>query len=168
MIRIALTGPESSGKTTLSHAISKALNGTLFLEYGRTYLEELDRAYEQEDLDRICEGHLAQFNNCSDTIQIVDTDFIVLKVWSLVKYGNVSETILHEVEANHFDLHILCSPDIPWEYDPMREHPEMREELFERYVEELTEAHKNYIIVSGSMEERLEKSCRAIAAIQFE
>ncbi len=168
MIRIALTGPESSGKTSLSQALSETLNGTLFLEYGRSYLEEINRPYVQEDLDKICEGHLAQFKNCSDSIQIVDTDFVVLKVWSMVKYTTVSESIQSEMDANHFDLHILCSPDIPWEYDPMREHPEMREELFQMYVKELTESQKNYIIVSGSEKERLEKSCKAIATIQSE
>lgn len=168
MIRVAITGPESSGKTSLTEALSEALNGTLFLEYGREYLEGLTRDYTQDDLDRICEGHLAQFINCPDSLQIIDTDFVVLKVWSTVKYKTVSDAIQMEIDANHFDLHILCAPDIPWEYDPMREHPEMREELFEMYVKELTEAQKNYIIVSGSEVARLEKSCEAIASIQFE
>ena len=168
MIRIAITGPESSGKTSLTEALSESLNGTSFLEYGREYLEQLTRPYTQEDLDRICEGHLAQFVHCSDSLQIIDTDFVVLKVWSSVKFGTVSETIQSEIDANHFDLHILCSPDIPWEYDPMREHPEMRDELFEMYVKELTEAQKNYIVVSGSEVARLEKSCAAIASIQSE
>ena len=168
MIRVAITGPESCGKTTLAEALSEKLNGTLFLEYGREYLESLDQEYVQEDLDRICTGHLAQFIDCEDELQIIDTDFVVLKVWSLVKYANASETILNEITANHFDLHILCAPDIPWEYDPFREHPEMREELFKRYIEELTNHQKHFIIVSGSLEERIEKSCAAIAAIPFE
>jgi len=168
MIRVAITGPESCGKTTLAEVLSERLNGMLFLEYGREYLEELNRDYTQADLDRICQGHLTQFKDSSDQLQVIDTDFVVLKVWSKVKYETVSETIINEVKADHFDLHILCSPDIPWEYDPQREHPEMREELFDFYVSELSENHKNYIIVSGSLEDRIEKSCKAIAAIQIE
>lgn len=168
MIRIAITGPESSGKTSLSTALSNTLKGTLLLEYARDYLEQLDRPYTQDDLDRICEGHLARFNQCTDPLQIIDTDFVVLKVWSIVSYGVASPTIQSEMDANHFDLHILCSPDIPWEDDPMREHPEMREELFDMYLSELTESQKPFIIVSGSEEKRLEKSCEAIAAIQSE
>lgn len=166
MIRIALTGPESSGKTTLGIALSDHLEGTFFPEYARTYLENLDREYTQADLDFICEGHLSQFEQSQDEIQLVDSDFIVLKVWSEVKYESVSERISSAVEANHFDLHILCVPDIPWEYDPQREHPNQREELFELYKQELIRSKKDFIIVSGSMEDRIRKSCETIAAIQ--
>ena len=166
MIRIAITGPESSGKTTLAYALGKELNGTVFPEFARTYLETLGRDYSQADLDKICEGHLAQFIQSKENIQVIDTDFVVLKIWSEVKYGEASQEITSAVNSNHFDLHILCAPDIPWEYDPQREHPNQREELFELYTKELITSNKNYIVVSGSLENRIEKSREAIAVIQ--
>ncbi|MFK7784095.1 MAG: AAA family ATPase [Crocinitomicaceae bacterium] len=169
MIRIALTGPESSGKTTLAHQLGDHLNAPVFLEYARTYLENLEREYIQEDLDRMCEGHLEQFEQevkSKSDFLIVDTDFIVLKIWSKVRFGSVSKIILDAVDSSYFDLHILCSPDIPWEYDPQREHPDQRDELFQLYRQELTLSQKNFIEVSGSEEERLKKSLAAIASIQ--
>ncbi len=166
MIRIAITGPESSGKTTLANALGKKLNGTVFPEFARTFLENLDRDYEQSDLDRMCEGHFTQFNQSEENIQLIDTDFVVLKIWSEVKFGSVSKKIKTAVNSNHFDLHILCTPDIPWEYDPQREHPNRREELFELYREELVSSKKNYLVVSRTLEERIEKSCDAIGLIQ--
>ena len=58
MIRIAITGPESSGKTTLANLLGEKLNATVFLEFARAYLDELDRDYNQEDLDQIlCKKH---------------------------------------------------------------------------------------------------------------
>lgn len=167
MIRIVLTGPESSGKTTLAHQLGEHLNTPVVLEYARTYLEDLERDYTQEDLDRICEEHLGQFE--SERMRecvIIDTDFVVLKIWSKVRFGNVSTTISDAVNANYFDLHILCTPDIPWEYDPQREHPNQRDDLFETYQKELTSSQKNFIIVSGNKEERLKKSLAAIAFIK--
>ena len=166
MIRIAITGPESSGKTTLAHLLGEKLNATVFTEYARTYLENLQRDYVKEDLDKICEGHLAQFTQSKNEIQIVDTDFIVLKIWSEVKFGSVSKVISEATDSNYFDLHILCTPDIPWEYDPQREHPNKREELFQLYRMEFITSQKNFIEVSGSLDERLGKSLEAIVSIQ--
>jgi nicotinamide riboside kinase len=166
MMRIAITGPESSGKTSLTNALGEALNGTVFPEFARTFLENLKRNYVQPDLDQMCEGHLAQFDQSENDLQLIDTDFIVLKIWSNVKFGSVSEEIKSAVSSNHFDLHILCTPDIPWEYDPLREHPNQRDELFELYKKELFSSSKLFIIVSGSLEERVKKSCEAIASIQ--
>lgn len=166
MIRIAITGPESSGKTALTEALAAELPAPFFPEFALTYIDELDRPYTQLDLDVICEGHLAQFKESQSTLQIVDTDFSVLTVWSKVKFGSVSEKIRAAVDANYFDLHILCSPDIPWEFHPQREHPTMRDELFQLYLEELTAARKPFIIVSGSLDERIKKSLDAIALLQ--
>lgn len=166
MKRIAITGPESSGKTTLAKLLGEKLNGTVFPEYARSYLENLNREYTKEDLDEICNGHRNQFTQSESEIQIVDTDFIVLKIWSEVRFGSVSKLISEAVDTNQFDLHILCTPDIPWEYDPQREHPNQREELFQLYRMEFISSQKKFIEVSGSLEERLEKSLNAIASIQ--
>lgn len=166
MIRIAITGPESSGKTTLANLLGEKLSGTVFTEFARTYLENLDREYVKDDLDEICNGHLNQFIESESSTQIIDTDFIVLKIWSEVKYGSVSKVISEAVDSEYFDLHILCTPDIPWEYDAQREHPNMREELFQIYRTELTSSEKNFIEVSGSLVERVKKSLEAIASIQ--
>ena len=166
MIRIAITGPESSGKTALTNALGEKLNGTVYPEFARTFLENLDRDYVQSDLDQMCDGHLDQFIQSEDDLQLIDTDFIVLKIWSDVKFGSVSEKIKFAVNSNHFDLHILCTPDIPWEFDPQREHPQQRDELFELYKKELFASSKLFVIVSGSLTERVKKSCEAIASIQ--
>jgi nicotinamide riboside kinase len=166
MIRIAITGPESSGKTALTEALAKELLAPFFPEFALTHIDQLDRPYTQHDLDIMCDGHLAQFNESQSPLQIVDTDFIVLTVWSKVKFGSVSEKIQAAVAANYFDLHILCAPDIPWEFHPQREHPTMRDELFQLYIEELTATEKPFIIVSGSLDERIKKSIDAIAALQ--
>lgn len=166
MIRIALTGPESSGKTTLANALGDRLGYRVFEEFARVYLLNLNRDYQREDLDAIADGHYQRFNDSQEEMQLIDTDFVVMKIWSEVKYGTASAKILAHLNAHYFDLHILCSPDIPWEADALREHPTRREELFERYLYELEKNNKPFIIVSGSLEERIEKSLKAIASIQ--
>ncbi|MFT5778098.1 MAG: NadR type nicotinamide-nucleotide adenylyltransferase [Crocinitomicaceae bacterium] len=166
MIRIALTGPESSGKTTLSEALTSELKGILVPEFARAYLSKINHEYRQEDLNKIAHGHLESFLNLDNSVQIIDTDFIVLKIWSDEKYGTSSAYIEELVGKNHFDLHILCSPDIPWEEDPLRENPLDRDRLFKRYQEELIASKKTFITVSGPLEERVQKSKEAILTIR--
>jgi nicotinamide riboside kinase len=49
----------------------------------------------------------------------------------------------------------LCRPDIPWEEDPLREHPEQREQLFDLYHKSLIEHNLPFTIVEGDLPNRL-------------
>ena len=121
MLKIAITGPESSGKTTLCSSLSEHYTISFIPEFARTYLEETEGKYQQSDLDTIAQGQLKSLVSSKDKIVICDTDFSVLEIWSEYKYKNTSELIKKLVRKELFDLHILCIPDIPWEEDPLRE-----------------------------------------------
>jgi len=166
MIRIAFTGPESSGKSTLAKAVSGAMQGAYVEEFARTYLEEEGPEYDIEDLDIMAQGHADAIRNTADALQLIDTDFIVYKVWSEHKYDSASPLIHRLVSENWFDLHVLCAPDIPWESDELRENPDDRDTLFLRYVETLEKLRKSYIIVEGPHDKRLKKIEQAIKQLQ--
>ena len=53
MIKIIITGPESSGKTTLSRNLSHSLKANLVDEYARKYINENNNQYIYEDLLKI-------------------------------------------------------------------------------------------------------------------
>ena len=100
-----------------------------------------------------------------NSIQIIDTDFVVFKIWSEHKYNKSSKLINELVDQSLFDLHILCTPDIPWEDDPIRENPRDREYLFGKFEQSLQQLNKNFIIVNGTHNNRVEKSTQAIDAL---
>jgi len=162
MIRIAITGPESSGKTTLCESLAAHFNIEYIPEFARTYLEKTNGKYQQTDLDEIAKGQLKNILDSQNDLVLSDTDFSVLAVWSLYKYGKVSPLITELVKENIFDLHILCTPDIPWEEDPLRENPTTRDLLFEHYKKSLKKYHKNFILVSGAHNTRLKESIESI------
>jgi nicotinamide riboside kinase len=58
---------------------------------------------------------------------------------------------------------LLCDIDLPWEEDPLREHPDRRKELFDIYYRSLLNMKVDYVIISGSGDKRLE---RAIIAVE--
>jgi nicotinamide riboside kinase len=161
MPKIIVTGPESSGKTTLCKALSKHFNLPFSKEYAREYLDALNRDYNQDDLLNIAKGQLQAENG----IQLLDTDLITLKIWSEYKYGSCDKWILNQIEKQKSEnrYYLLCKPDIPWEADPQRESPNDREELFEIYKKEIESLGHDYFIVQG--ENRTENSVSKISPL---
>lgn len=163
-MRVAVTGPESSGKTTLTKALAEAINWVPVYEFAREYLSKIEGKYELQDLDEIAEGHYNQIQEVKQNT-IVDTDFIVMKVWSDVRFGETSEYIQRLIAKDLFDLHIVCLPDIPWEPDPLRENPDDRDVLLDHYLKELKNARKVFISVSGTHQERMTKALKEISKL---
>lgn len=162
MIRIAITGPESSGKTTLARELSVLFQGSWVPEFAREFLTTRNGIYTVKDLDSIVQGQLHLWEKySSDRILFYDTEMLVMKIWSEFKYQTCSPFILSAVENQSFDHYFLCRPDIEWEEDPLRENPEKRVELFELYLNELIKKKLPFTIVEGDLEKRIEK-CQAI------
>ena len=153
MLKIIITGPESSGKTTLCKALSKHFSISFAKEFARHYINSLDREYIIDDLLTIAKGQL----ECEFNSQLLDTDLITIKIWSEYKYGRCDKWILDQIEKQKKEkrFYLLCKPDIPWQPDKQRENPNDREELFEIYKYELENLGHDYFIVEGG--DRLEK-----------
>ena len=162
MRRVAITGPESSGKTTLAGELSVVLNAKLVGEFARDFLEERNGIYRESDLLTMARGQYDSILEVNEDLIVVDTDFIVYSVWANYKYSKLDPEIRTLIQDCLFDLHILCKPDIPWQPDPLRENPKNRDDLFELYIEALNEYGKNFIVVEGNREERLNKAIEAI------
>jgi len=165
MKKIAVLGPESTGKSTLSAALAAALGTVWVPEYAREYLEKLGRAYEEDDLWQIAQGQMRAEDNCAkDANQwlICDTEMTVLKIWSENSYGRVHPQLLQAWREQNYQHYFLTYWDVPWEDDPLREHPHLRECLFAWYEKELTLKGVPYTIVRGAVEERVAQCLRVI------
>ena len=165
MLKIIVTGPESSGKTTLCKALSKHYNLPFTKEFAREYLTDLGKNYLQEDLLKIATGQLENeqliINN--QQISLHDTDLITLKIWSDYKYGNCNNWILEQIEKQKVEnrFYLLCKPDLKWDYDPLRENPTNRNELLEIYKQELENLGHKFLIIKG--EDRNEQAIESLA-----
>ena len=165
MLKIIVTGPESSGKTTLCKALSKHYNLPFTIEFAREYLTDLGKNYLQEDLLKIATGQLENeqliINN--QQISLHDTDLITLKIWSDYKYGNCNNWILEQIEKQKVEnrFYLLCKPDLKWDYDPLRENPTNRNELLEIYKQELENLGHKFLIIKG--EDRNEQAIESLS-----
>ncbi len=167
MKRFAITGPESSGKTTLTIALAKHYDCSCAPEFAREFLMKRKGVYTKEDLDMIAKGQLDLWKKLGDkSLLFCDTEMLVLKIWSDFKYDSCSKFITEALDQQQFDHYFLCRPDIPWEEDTLREHPEQREELFILYKKELQERKMPFTIVEGFLENRI-KICNKIINLCF-
>lgn len=149
--RIAILGPESSGKTTLATFLVEQFDSFLIEEYARSYLNERNGKYNIQDLDCIATRQFELNDQLTDKPYLIaDTELLTIKIWSEVKYKTVSSKIQELLQKQKFDLYLLCKPDLPWEEDPLREHPQFRDELFRMYEFALQELNWNFSIIEGS------------------
>ncbi|NVO18186.1 MAG: ATP-binding protein [Bacteroidetes bacterium] len=159
MIRIAITGPESTGKSWLAENLARHYQVNWVKEYAREYLEKSDGHYEYNDILKIAKGQLEREEQAAlapAQLLFLDTDFFVTRIWCEVKYGKVHPWILNQLETHRYDLYLLCDIDLPWEADPLREHPELRKYLFDKYYQIMTEMNMPFRVISGQGRERLE------------
>jgi nicotinamide riboside kinase len=166
MNKIIITGPESSGKTTLSNALKKYFNTFLVTEYSREYIDQLNSKYNYEDLLKIAKQQLKNEDNTQLTTPIIcDTDLITIKIWSEYKYSKCESWILQHIkkQQNESRFYLLCKPDIKWKYDPQRENQFDRKVVFDIYKKELEALNHQYFVIDNG--DRLKKAINAIKKI---
>lgn len=167
MKKIVVIGPESTGKSTLSEALAKELNTLWVPEYARTYLEQLDRPYEEGDMLPIAMGQLAQEDKAAaqaNKLLICDTDLYVMKVWSEHSFSHCDRYIMEQIAARKYDLYLLTDIDFEWTPDPLREHPTpgMRYYFYHQYRDIVQNSGVPWQNISGTHETRLADALAAI------
>ncbi len=156
--KIAITGPESSGKTSLSAALAARLHARLVPEYARLYLERFGPSYTPEDLVHMAHGQAAlelAATARAERLVVTDTSIEVIYVWWEYRLGPPPAWLEQLLQRHRADYYLLCRPDLPWQPDPLRENPHDREALFHRYCRLLERLGRPYGLVEGTGEARL-------------
>jgi nicotinamide riboside kinase len=153
-MKILVTGPESSGKTTLCNRLSDSFNLPIYEDFSRTYLELHGKYYKYKDLLKIAFLYVNNLEVQEDNNYIQDTFLVNMKIWSLYKYGKCHSYVNDKLEQFSFDYVFLMKPDLPWIQDPYRENREDRDHLFEEYIKIFNTLNWDYNVIQGVGEER--------------
>lgn len=155
--RVAILGGESSGKTTLTQALARHFGTAWVAEYGRTLWDEKQGRLDFEDLLTIAERQLALEQSTAGTAQrylFCDTSPIVTRCYSRALFDRVAPE-LDRLCERQYALHVLCAPDIPFDQDGTRRDAEFRSWQHEYYLAELERRALPYLLVHGSVAERV-------------
>jgi len=153
MIKIAIVGPESTGKSELAKDLAAHFETTWVPEVARTFLHTLNRPYNREDVERIARLQVEEEEKKekeANEILFCDTTLLVVKIWMENAFGSCPDWILESVEIRKYDLYLLPDIDLPWQPDPLREHPNQREFFLNWYVRELNRMKVNWKLISGN------------------
>lgn len=166
--RISVTGPESTGKSMLASELSAEFGDPWVPEFARAYLERLTHPYTFDDVLEIARGQYQLEEKMLTDAQewlFCDTDFLVTRIWCLVKFGKSHPWIDQMADRHRYAHYLLCNTDIPWEADPLREHPGFRNELFAMYKNELLQRNLPFTVIRGTGRSRLLQAVNAIKLI---
>lgn len=159
MTLLVLTGPESTGKSTLAAQLADLFSAELVPEIARRYLSpRID--YRPEDVLRISAlQHEAETQalRLGRTV-VCDTDQQVLNIWWAERYGPTPRTLQQRYQLQSKRCYLLCKPDIAWQPDPQREHPTERERLYALYLADLRARGLQFAVVGGEGRTRLDQA----------
>jgi NadR type nicotinamide-nucleotide adenylyltransferase len=165
LIKVAITGPESTGKSTLAQQLASHYRDVWVPEFARSYIAGLAGPYTAADVEQIARSQVAQYQQAlpqAGRFIFADTDLLVIKIWMLHAYGSCPDWILRALEQQDFHLYLLMQVDLPWELDPQREHPHLRSYFYNWYKRELQAYGFQFVEIAGRQQERCQQAIQAI------
>lgn len=162
---ISITGTESTGKTELVGKLAAHYKTVFVPDYSRQYVAHLDRKYNHTDVVKIAKGIVEEENKMlhyAHRILFSDNDLINIKIWLQYYKWHVPDWLEEEIVKRKNNLHLLCDIDIEWKADELRENPNERAELFQRFNDELSLLQANYRLIKGRGDKRTEHAVEAV------
>ena len=165
--KIAIVGPESTGKSTISLQLAKHYQVPWVAEYARFYCAALTGPCTLQDEINMFHGQVALEESVLASAQtdfiICDTTFITVKIWSDEMLGKTPQIVLDAIKSRSYDFYLLMDIDLPWQDDPLRDFPHKRAHFMQVWHQELKAINANYQVISGT-ETRLQNAVSAINA----
>jgi NadR type nicotinamide-nucleotide adenylyltransferase len=173
--RVAVSGPESTGKTTLARRLAEHLGTAWVPEFARGYLEAKHAGgpipsppCEAADIPEIARGQIAAEEAAArraNRVLLCDTDLYVTRLYAEEYFGACPGWVREAATQRRYHLHLLLDADVAWAPDPQRDRPQLRTELLARLRGWLEADGRPYVLVSGDWDERWRLALGAVQAL---
>lgn len=162
VLKVAVLGAESTGKTTLCQDLAQHFNTQWVGEFMRPYLQlkwdTTQKHCEWEDLLPIAEGQISEENNKAlqaNHYLFCDTTLLELMVYAYWYYGKCPPEIEAAALNHHYDLILLTEVDVPWVADDLRDAPHQRHEISQAFEQALISHNKPFRKIGGNRQQRV-------------
>jgi NadR type nicotinamide-nucleotide adenylyltransferase len=166
--RIAIFGPESTGKTRLAEKLAAHFRAPLVAEYAREFWDE-HGVITLEDMLPIAHRQWQREDEAAasaERLVICDTESLTTTLWSDLLYGSCPEELRRGAEqrTGNYALYLLLDIDVPFAPDPQRCFPDPadREKCMRLWRGALERRRLPFELIRGDWAQREQ---RAIAAI---
>lgn len=166
--RVAITGPESTGKSTLARKLARHFDTIYSTEYAREYVAWQNNRVEFSDAEWIARGHIASeqaLARQANGLLFIDADLVMTRLYCEFLYHRVEPWVTREAERRRYDLVLVLDCDVAWEPDPQRclETEEDRRHFRDKLIEHHVRHGHPWMLIRGDWEERFEQAVKAVS-----
>jgi nicotinamide riboside kinase len=179
VVTVTCTGPESTGKTTLSRELARAFGGVWVAEGARRYVEArlaagVSAPLEPADVEPIARTQIALEDGAvvggPGRLVVRDTDLVSTVAYARHYYGACPAWIVDAARSRRAALYLLCDVDVPWTADPGQRDADgadarTRAALRDRFAATLDELGCAYRWVRGGWDARTRTAADAVRAL---
>ena len=169
LFRVCVTGPESTGKTTLAEQVALFVGTEWVPEASRIYAERVARDLSVADVEPIAREHIARADAAAErvaarkgTALVLDTDLLSTVVYAQHYYAFDSPWLDGEERARRADLYLLCDVDVPWVPDGIRDRPAHRDAMFAMFRDAVAERRVQFVVLRGDWDARWKAARTAV------
>jgi NadR type nicotinamide-nucleotide adenylyltransferase len=171
VIRIVLTGSESTGKTTLSAELAKRYGIEFVPEFVRDYVARKGSAPDFSDHGPIAHGQIGlenEYRARAGDLLVQDTDLLSTVVYCRHYFGRCPDWIVEASIERRPDLYLLCEIDLPWIADDVRDRGDRREEMQQLFRDAVAQSGVPFVTITGIGAERTVRAIDAIDRLRLD
>jgi HTH-type transcriptional repressor of NAD biosynthesis genes len=172
--RVVIVGAESTGKTTLARRLADHLGVGWVPEYGREYCEQIvasgvtfeGYAWRSDEFDHIGAEQARREELAAREgrgLVICDTDPFATALWHHHYVGQPHPGLLRWTTPSRWRrVYLLCSPDVPFVQDGVRDGEHRRVEMTHRFIAAMNARGDRYEVLTGGWEERFARAVQVV------
>jgi HTH-type transcriptional regulator, transcriptional repressor of NAD biosynthesis genes len=174
--RVVIVGSESTGKTTLAQALARHFGTTWVPEYGREHWERKVAglpmagplpAWSDDEFVHIATEQQRRENlhaRAADKVLVCDTNAFATGLW-FERYRARRHPDVDAIGSrDRADLYLLCTPEVPFVQDGVRDGERIRDWMHQRFVEQLATQSTPSLPITGPDYDA--RAATAIAAVE--
>ncbi|MBL7912339.1 MAG: ATP-binding protein [Bacteroidia bacterium] len=166
VIKIAVIGAESTGKSELCEALAKHYQTVWVPEYAREYFDDSDiYNYTQNDLIVIAQKQIelenAQLKKAKRFL-FSDTTLITIKIWAELEFKQTPAFIIEHLNKVNYDHYLIMDNDMKWVKDGLRQNKFSRNMILKMNKKEVKDLHASFSVINGMDEERVKSAIKVI------